>query len=773
MIKKSLFIVVFILASVVCIAQTFEWKAKRITDKECQNESNSWYNFRKNKSVESVPDKAIAKIACDSKYWLWINGEMVVYEGQLKRGPTPNDTYYDEVDIAPFLKKGENTIAVLVWYFGKDGFSHNSSGQAGLVFQCNAIDLISDNTWFTRLDRAYGCTGRLNPNFRIPESNIKFDARIGSFQWTQPDGKLKGFNKAKVIGEAEDAPWNNLVKRPIPLWKDYGVRKYENSNSLLDEGTGEWIECKLPYNCHASPILNVEAPAGLTIKMQTDNFDYMGLNKASVRAEYVTKEGENQYESLGWMNGHVVKYFIPEGVKINSLKYRETGYGCDFSGFFHCNDEFYNSLWQKALRTLYVNMRDTYMDCPDRERAQWWGDVVNESGEAFYALSPSSASLTKKGILELINWQRKDSTIYSPIPEGNWDKELPGQMLASVGYYGFWNYYLNTGDKETMAKVYDGVRNYLEIWELKPNGTLVDREGGWHWGDWGKEVDKQLLYNAWYYLALKGYLNMSELLEKPSEAQRIRKEMQNLKTTFNSVFWDGEGYRTKNYEGEYDDRAQALAVVSGLADEEKYDELLKIFKSSYLASPYMEKYVLEALFIMGNAEFGLERMKKRYYSMVEKSDYTTLYENFKPRKPRDKSGCVGSRSNNHAWSGGPLTIMSQYVCGLEPIEAAWKTFKVKPQLGNLNFAKTGNKTFAGNVSVKIEKNKSGMNINLTVPDESEAVVYIPEKYNKITIDDTHIFHKKYIKNEVASFAGKKDNYNCFKLSGGTYKITSK
>lgn len=70
---------------------------------------------------------------------------------------------------------------------------------------------------------------------------------------------------------------------------------------------------------------------------------------------------------------------------------------------------------EKTARTLYVTMRDTYMDCPDRERAQWWGDMVNESGEAFYALSLPAADLTRKGMLELIKWQRRDSTIYSQI----------------------------------------------------------------------------------------------------------------------------------------------------------------------------------------------------------------------------------------------------------------------------------------------------------------------------------------------------------------------
>jgi hypothetical protein len=770
--KKITLLLLIICMSLLSFSQNDPWHAKRITANQNQNESNSWYNFRKDVEIESVPDKALARVACDSKYWLWINGELAVFEGQLKRGPTPEDTYYDAVDIAPYLNKGQNTIAILVWYFGKDGFSHNSSGQAGLVFQCDAIDLVSDGSWRVRLDKAFICTGPPNPNYRLPESDIKFDARNGDFDWTKPDEETADFGSAKVVGEAESAPWNDLVKRPIPHWKDYGVREYENHASLPDEGKGEWIKCELPYNCHITPILDVEAPAGLIIKMQTDNFDYMGLNVASVRAEYVTKEGKQRYESLGWMNGHVVEYFIPEGVEINSLKYRETGYGSEFSGFFNCSDPFYDKLWQKAVRTLYVTMRDTYMDCPDRERAQWWGDVVNESGEAFYALSPASADLTKKGILELINWQRKDSTIYSPVPEGNWDKELPGQMLASVGFYGFWNYYLNTGDRQTIASVYDGVKRYLDVWELKSNGTLVERQGEWYWGDWGRQVDKQLLYNAWYYLALKGYRNMAELVDNKEEAQRIRKEMDAFKSAFNSVFWDGKGYRTAEYEGEYDDRAQALAVVSGLADESKYDELLNIFKNSYLASPYMEKYVLEALFVMGEPEFGLKRMKDRYYGMIELSPYTTLYENFGPRNLADTSEFVGHGTNNHAWSGGGLTILSQYVCGLEPIEPAWKTFKVKPQLGSLEFAETGNETVAGKVSVKIERGESGMKMELTVPEKSEAVVHIPGQYRKVAINNTTVWDKGYVDNEMASSEGEEEGYNCFRLYGGTYQITS-
>ena len=744
-----------------------EWQAKRIINRESQSETNSWFNFVRVIDLDAVPEKAIARVACDSKYWLWVNGDMVVFEGQLKRGPTPHDTYYDEIDIAPHLQTGNNTIAILLWYFGKESFSHNCSGQAGLVFECEAIGLYSDESWQSRLDKAFEHTNRPNPNWRLPESNIRFDARAGNFDWTQPGVRLQGFVPAMVIGEAESPPWNNLVKRPIPMWKDFGVRAYENNSAIPSVSTGEWIHCSLPYNCHVTPILDIEAPAGLTIKMQTDNFDYLGLDRASVRAEYVTKEGRQQYESLGWMNGHVVKYLIPEGVRIHSLTYRETGFGCEFSGYFKCNDPFYEKLWGKALRTLYVNMRDTYMDCPDRERAQWWGDVVNQLGQAFYVLSPEAATLAQKGILELINWQRTDGTLYSPIPEGNWDRELPGQMLASVGYYGFWTYYLNSGDKETIAKVYDGVKRYLDVWQLKPDGTLVERFGEWYWGDWGREVDRQLLFNAWYYLALKGYLNMSELIDNEQEVRQTREKMDMFKIAFNTVFWDGTGYRTSDYEGRYDDRAQALAVVSGLAGQDKYDALLNIFKTSFLASPYMEKYVMEALFVMEEAEYGLERMKNRHLKMVE-SPYSTLYENF-----GDGADRAGHGTNNHGWSGGALTILAQYVCGLEPIEPAWKTFRIRPQLGSLEYVETGNETIAGRVSVRVEKNRSGMEINVLVPESSHAIVCIPGEYQSVSLNRRQIYNRRPLATQHSEYTGVDRGYNTFKVGSGTHTFRAK
>ncbi len=67
-----------------------------------------------------------------------------------------------------------------------------------------------------------------------------------------------------------------------------------------------------------------------------------------------------EYESLGWLNGDKMFYILPPDVEVLDVKYRETGYDTEISGTFECDDPFLNEYWRKAVRTLYVCMRDTY-----------------------------------------------------------------------------------------------------------------------------------------------------------------------------------------------------------------------------------------------------------------------------------------------------------------------------------------------------------------------------------------------------------------------------
>lgn len=700
----------------------FPWKAQWINTERCQSATNTWLIYRKSFGVTDVPDQLIARIAADSKYWLWINDQLVIFEGGLKRGPSPSGTYYDPVDIAPYLTKGSNTIAILLWHFGKDGFSHINSGKAALLFEAIApgLEIVSDASWQCALYEAYQNTEAPFPNYRMPESNIRFDARQAITNWnrTSFEGSLPG---AVCVGKAGKAPFGELVERPIPQWKNSGLLSYVSVRESL---RGDTLFCRLPYNAQITPYLKVEAEAGKTIHIRMDNYE--GGSERNVRAEYITREGEQEYESYGWMNGHEVYYIIPEGVKVLDVKYRETGYNTDLAGSFHCDDPFYDELWQRSARTLYITMRDNYMDCPDRERAQWWGDEVNELGEAFYALSPSGQKLAVKGIHELMNWQREDGTLYAPVPAGNWDKELPLQMLASIGWYGFYTQYYYSADSSFVPVIYDRMRRYLhEVWQVDKSGLVIERQGAWSWGDWGEHVDMGVLTNCWYYLALKAERAFALQLGKDKDADEISQMMRSIERCFDTKFWTGSAYRSPGYKGETDDRSQAMAVVSGLASKDKYPALTKVLKKEYHASPYMEKYVLEALFQMGEPTFALERMKQRYTRMLDYAEYTTLFEGWGIGAEGFGGGTI-----NHAWSGGPLTLLSQKVCGIEPTSPGFRTFKIAPQLGSLSEASASLETHYGTIQVSIKKKGKRMKFDLQIPEGTSAELIKPNGTRK-------------------------------------------
>lgn len=111
---------------------------------------------------------------------------------------------------------------------------------------------------------------------------------------------------------------------------------------------------------------------------------------------YITKDGAQSYEVQAWGNGHFVDYSIPGNVEILDLKYRETSYDTEIAGAFECSDNGLNLLWVKSARSVILNMRDNYMDCPDRERSQWTEDGSMISEYTYYALDRKSDSLKKK-----------------------------------------------------------------------------------------------------------------------------------------------------------------------------------------------------------------------------------------------------------------------------------------------------------------------------------------------------------------------------------------
>jgi hypothetical protein len=690
-----------------------DWQAKWIWDEENLTQNNVWMCFSKTVSLDNIPEELIAHISADSKYWLYINGENVVFEGNVKRGPADGCGYYDSIDIAPYLIEGENKIAALVWYWDNEtSYSYQSSGQGGFLFEAvgDGITIVSDRSWKVKRHSAYIDSALYPPNYRLPEYSIYFDAREDIGNWTGVGYDTSDWKNAVEYYQGGEGAYGKLYPRGIPFLKDYGLKAYENSkdyeNYTVSKLFGEKITVDIPYNAQVTPYLKVIAPAGKKIRIATEN-TLIG----AVSSTYITKEGEQEFEALGWFNGEHITYKIPKGVTVVALAYRETGYDSEFCGDYKSDDEFMDSLWQKSLRTLYVTMRDNFMDCPDRERAQWWGDVTSEMIMTMYSMDSNSYLLYQKGVEAMLSHIDDSNVLQTVVPISGDYFELPVQQLA--GIVGFLTYYEYTGDKAFLEKVYEPSLNYLKLWEMGENNLVVHRSGSWDWPDWGSKADMTAIENAWVYYALSAVEEMAELSGKEDDASFIAQRKQAIAEGYQSL-WTEDGFKSEDVK-KPDDRANALAVLSGLADEEQYGAILNVLTTTKNSSPYMEYYVLEALCKMGEYEAAEDRIKERYEGMVGE-DYSTLWEFW-----NSWSGTM-----NHAWSGGPLVIMSKHFAGIAPLEAGYEKVKIDPQYALSDNLSCSVPSVKGIITLKYEKADEGYAVDLTLPEDMNAVLYVPE-----------------------------------------------
>lgn len=701
-----------------------EWNGYWIWDKI--NAPDSYVAFRKEFEISKDITEAVIDISAESKYFMWVNGILTVYDGSSKRGPSVNDSFYDHVKITN-LKKGKNVIAFLTVYNGRSSDSSIDAGKAGLLFEMSVDDKVikSDNTVKVKRLREYKNKSLLKgdyPNYpqssMLGEWNVYFDAREATGNFFETSFDVSSWDNAVGVAKAGAKPFNRLYKNPAPTMKFNEIVKFENSskyeNIIFDKPTK--IELELPLNRQFSTYFEIESEKeGEKILLYTDT--YVVGTETNFKDTYITKKGVQKYENYPWRSGSKLYMEIPSGVKISYIGYRASGYDADITGSFESSNERLNILWDKAVNSLLINMRDTFMDTPDRERAPYMGDASNQIEMLLYSLDPNSYEIVKKTILTAIGWTKEGNILVSRAPSKS-PHEIPVQSLAFI--ISVYNYYLYTGDRDTISKFYEIAANYLKNWELKDNGLIEIRDGSWLWTDWGEKIDVEVIQTAWYYYALNIIEKLSSDLNITKNDEFISQRKVTIEENFAKVYQKEDGgFRSGE---ENDDRANALAVLSGLAKKEDYESIRNILVNTKNASPFYEKYVLEALSIMGYYDEAVTRMLDRYEAMIDDSG-TTLWELWS----LDAAGTV---TVNHGWTGGPLVIMSKYIAGIKPIEVNYEEYEIIPQFiyDKINASVDTNK---GVIKMSYNKVEDGYEIKIKAI-EGTGYLKLPKEFKDRT-----------------------------------------
>ena len=603
---------------------------------EGNDKQNDWIIFRRKFTLEKPPKNAVCRIAVQDKYNFYVNGKLAVFDGGLERESTRGNGYYDEFDAGAYLVKGDNVFAVQCHYLGVGGAGSLATAPAGLVFECPELNIASDKEFTVYRSSAYSDTATDRPSGLYAAYNLRYD----STKEGQLDGVYEAayganiFEPAVEYGAYPCELFGKLVKRPIPLFEFTSPKKVKK---LYRESVGEFevVTAELGEYCSFAPVVDVTAAVGQAeIEIYSDRYECLDTGSTvsekylNQRIEYVCKEGAQSYSSPIFLTGSQIIIKLPQNVKLNGISYIRTGYdfSCDAqngnSGGFACGIEDLEVLGDKAVVTLENCMRGTFYSTPERERAFFAGNLSAMAELCAYTMTDSAQLLVKKCIDDYIEFSRA-SVLYGCVP-GISPVEIPSQNLIAIGERGFIAaYYNRTGDVETLKKCVKPMAEYLMLFERASDGLITSRKGDKAWIDNGENIDGKVLENAAYYSAL-GFLKYAcEQTGLKVCDGFIKERMREISTAFES-FYKSAGYTSKGF---FDDRANAWAVISGLAKPEHYPQLIKLLSGVANASPYMENYVIDALMCMGAVKEGVMRMRGRYFAMSD-ANYPTLPEDF-------------------------------------------------------------------------------------------------------------------------------------------------
>ena len=710
-----------------------DWKGHWIWTNYCYEDS--YVAFRKVFNLKEKVAEATAFISAESKYFMWVNEELVTIDGSLKRGPTPYDSYYDEVKINN-LKEGNNIITILVAFNGRSGDSSinpqledeegDMISQAGLLFEMQAGKTLvkSDSSFKTIRIDAYRnkITGgkeydAYTQSSMLAERNVFYDARkeIGDYKKLEFDDS--SWEAAKAVAKAGNLPFGDLYKAPTKPIKFHEITDFSNANSYVGKTLSEdtTLALSLPTDIQFSWYIDIEAEAGKKLVFYTDSYKYNdGLQ--SFKDTYVTKDGQQSYENYPWRSGYTLFIDAPAGVKFNKIAYRMSEFNGELMSPFTSSDSNLDILWKKAQNTVRVCMRDSFMDCPDRERGPYMGDASNQIDAALYCYDQGALDLIKKSILACVGWVKNDNAIPSRAPSVK-PQEIPNQSLAFLT--SAYHYYEHTNDVETMTLYTKAAIEYLKLYEME-KGLPKYRAGSWTWNDWGSCIDNNLLQAGFYYYALRLTKELVTSLKMNDDISFINERMASMESKYHDAYYTENGFKSSssNY---VDDRANALLALSGLAKASDYETIINVLTKTREASPFSEKYVLEALCAMGRIDLAKERMLLRYDAMIKDSK-DTLYEKFD----------ITDGTFNHAWTSGPIYIINRYIAGLKPTKPGFEEYSLS--LTNLlDSFKCSNYTIKGNIDIELT-NKDGVKTLTVKAIDAKGEINIPSSLgNDITV----------------------------------------
>jgi hypothetical protein len=393
---------------------------------------------------------------------------------------------------------------------------------------------------------------------------------------------------------------------------------------------------------------------------------------------------------------------------------------------------------------IQSNLQSVVTDCPHREKLSWleqdylMGGAINANFNIY--------NLYKKLVHDMMDAQTPEGLVPDIAPEfvffddnGFGFRDSPEWGSASVIVP--WLVYKWYGDSAILEKAYPMMKKYVAYLKGKSSNNILDYGLG-DWFDYGpgrpgvaQLTPKALTATAIYYYDVKLLSQIAATLNKRSDASLYTTEAVEISQTFNDSFYNAQRkvYSTGSQ------TAMAMPLSLGLVEEKDRPAVMKNMVDSIntsgkklTAGDIGFHFLIEALH-KGDASQLIYEMNYRDdvpgYGYQLKKGATALTESWP---------ALAEVSNNHLMLG---HIMQWFYEGLGGIgqsaeSVAYNHITIKPEIvGDINFVNANHVTVYGNIVSKWKKTGNIFDLDLMIPPNTAATIYLPAKKGDIITEN--------------------------------------
>jgi alpha-L-rhamnosidase len=753
--------------------QLFEnnWDAKWVSHPECTGAQQGVYLFKKELSVQKIPEKFVIHISADNRYKLYVNKKLVCL------GPALGDVRkwrYETIDIAPYLSKGINAICVKVWNFGTVRPVAFNSSKTGLIIQGNSKEsnvLNTNSQWKVIKDTSYQFKKIENIKYYYVTGPAElFNGFNHYWKWQEPGfdsplwkNAVEGENgqSLKSIGKYGELPEKCLYPRDI-AGLEYTKQEFQsvrkvNGMSKADANKliGEQSSLIIPKNSKVSilvdngvltnayPRLNYSKGKNSVIQLTyaeslfytdtTDGEEVIGSKKGN-RNEIEGKKingnfdlitcdgGQNRsFEPLWWRCFRYVQLNIQtsnEDLYLNNFHSLFVAYPLKEKAVFNVNNPMFNKIWKVGWRTQRLCASESFYDCPYYEQLQYTGDTRVQSLTTYYV--SGDTLLWRKAINDFYDSKNSTGITQSRYP-CNSPQFIPTFSLIWITM--LHDYVMHCGDHEFIRTKLPAVLDILQWFEHRfdENG-LPGKLEFWNFVDWVEsegwdsgipplmDGKSSSIIAMQYLYTLKKADFLFEYFGMNDQRKHYNELGKKIKDAVQQTCWD----KSRNLFADTPERkhfsqhANVLAILADVAPAAQQTEMINtIFQDSTLAQC---SYYFT--FYLTKALKKANRADLYFKVLLQWEEMLKMGLTTFPEKPP-----AITRSDCHAWSASPLYFMLSLVCGIEPTAPGFKELKMAPEFGKLNQIEAVFPHYNGDIKINLKKKGRHLTGEIFVPDD--------------------------------------------------------